>query len=416
MIGKITDQAEVVVVGAGPAGLMAACVAARAGRRVLVLERMEQPGLKLLASGGGRCNLTNTLDQERLAARYGAAHRFVKPALSTLPPQRLREWFAHRGVTTQADQDGLVYPTDHTSRSIQQALLHAVSQAGVKVQLKSTVTAVKKTDQGFAITTSTGRIEAGRLILATGGPGYPKLGGDTGGHVLAKVLGHTIRAPVPALVPLLTEESWTRQLPGVSLAAVEIAWRKMTSTGPLLFTHRGISGPAVLNISGALAEALLTSPTERIAIRLVASMTDEPWSNLLTTWHKTEGQRAVSSLLNERLPSAVIRAIAEQAGMPEATRAGQLKQETRRALVELLARCPVTISGTEGFGQAMVTRGGIALDEVQSRTLESKVCPGLYCAGETLDVDGPCGGFNLQWAFASGYLAGQSAAGGVAHG
>jgi len=417
---SIAEAADVAVVGAGPAGLMAAIAAAEAGRRVVVLEQLDRPGAKLLASGGGRCNLTNTLPREKFIASFGRQGRFMLPALAALDSRALRQWLDGLGVPTHAP-DGLhVYPVSDLALAVQKALWRRLRELGAHVRLGVRVTGLwlEKKGPGPFVTirgveAGGGRLAAPLVILASGGRGYPSLGGSASGYELARAAGHTIIGPTPALVPLRVKEPWVRRCAGASLAAarirIDLAGESRAGLrGEALFTHTGLSGPAVLDLSGDVAALLRKHRTVPLLVDLAPGVTPDEWRRRLEKWRTAEPRSTVVSLLDRHLPKSLAAALAELAGIGPALRPVQLSAGARDRMAELLTALPLTVTGTEGWDRAMVTRGGVSLKEVDPRTLRSKRLAGLALAGELLDLDGPSGGFNLQWAFSSGRLAGGS--------
>ena len=421
---SIAETADVAVVGAGPAGLMAAIAAAGAGRRVVVLEQLQRPGAKLLASGGGRCNLTNTLPRDAFLARFGRQGRFMLPALAALDSQGLRQLLDGLGVPTHAP-DGLhVYPVSDSALTVQKALWRRARDLGAEVRLGVRVTglwledAAEKGTAPFSVLrgleTEAGRIAATHVILAGGGRGYPSLGGGASGYCLARQAGHTIVGPTPALVPLLVKEPWVRRCAGATLAAarlrIDLAGQpREGGRGEVLFTHTGLSGPLVLDLSGDVAALLAKHKTVPLRVDLAPGVTPDEWRRRFEKWRTAEPRKTIVGLLDRHLPKSLAAALAELAGLVPVLRPGQLSAGSRDRLAELLTALPLTVTGTEGWDRAMVTRGGVNLKEVAPRTLCSKRLVGLAFAGEILDLDGPSGGFNLQWAFSSGYLAGAGA-------
>jgi len=264
------------------------------------------------------------------------------------------------------------------------------------------------------ILTSRGTESAARVVLAAGGASYPSLGGGESGFRLARLAGHTVVPLCPALVPLVTRETWPATLAGVALPRVTVSLAcqgeapRGAATGSLLFTHKGISGPAVLDISGRVSAALMTRASVGVMIDLSPDRTIEAWQGHIEKSRKEHGARTVLSMLAEKLPVALAKVVLDRAGVPSAASVARLSREQSRKLIMLIKNLPLTIVGTEGFGKAMVTKGGVSLAEVCPKTLESKRVGGLFFAGEILDVDAPCGGFNLQWAFSSGFLAAQN--------
>jgi predicted Rossmann fold flavoprotein len=406
------DHAEtVVIVGAGPAGLMAALSAAKSGARTIVFEQQAEAGSKLLATGGGRCNFTNTLAADDFIRRFGAKARFAAPALRAMDGGRLRLFFAELGVESHSPDGFHVFPASDSARSIRDALLQACEKMRVEFRYESRARGAQITrGKVSAVAVSGGTESADRIVLAAGGAGYPELGGGQTGYELARAAGHKIVPLCPALVPLVTREMWPASMAGVTLPRVVVKFPLKggvaAADGGLLFTHRGLSGPAALDISGAVSSALLASASVDITLDLAPDMKSEDWQAHLERARAERGARTVLAALGFTMPAALARIVLDLARVPPDAKMAQLAREQGRRLVATLKNLPLTVTATEGFGKAMVTRGGVKLDEVNPKTLESRLAPGLFFAGEILDVDGPCGGFNLQWAFASGFLAG----------
>jgi hypothetical protein len=408
-------KTDLVVIGGGAAGLMAACAAAEAGRRVVVCERMPSPGLKLLATGGGRCNLTHTATADEIMAAFGRRGRFMQTALRDFDPTAIRQFFAADSVPTVEEADGCVFPASHKSRDILNVFQEMAKKRGVEIRGNCTVRRIIVRDGAVAgVDTNAGEIATTHVVLATGGRSYPALGSDGSGFELAAATGHTIVTPVPALVGLVTEETWLHALTGIVLpqARVRVALKghdKIGKTGPLLFTHRGISGPPVLDLSGEVAALLAAGGASvPVAVSWRADRDGVAWRKLIEGWRTQFGARSLHNLLSGELPRGVAQALCNEVGLREIT-AAQAKREQIDLLVKQCAEMTLHISATEDWNRAMVTRGGVALNEVDPHTLTSRLVRGLFFAGEVLDLDGPCGGYNLTWAFASGRLAGRAA-------
>jgi hypothetical protein len=408
-------MADIAVVGAGPSGMMAAIAAAGRSARVLVCEQLSRAGVRLLATGGGRCNLTNTLAVDQFMARFGRQGRFMLPALKQMDSRALVRFFAALGVQTCA-ADGLhVYPRSGQAATVRQALLRRCRQLNVEIRAGASVSRLRiEGDRLAGLETSSGRVEAPRVIIATGGRSYPELGGTGAGYELARQVGHGIVEPSPALVPLVMAENWPRKLAGVSVqgAAVRIdlpGQPRKPVHGSILFTHRGLSGPAVLDLSGEVPALLKRHGSVPLLLNFVLPPAAADWRSSFARWKVTDGKKMVRTLLAERIPAALAAILCELAGLASGSRMSDLPADRRDELIRLLTGCPLTVTGVEGWHHAMVTRGGVALRDVDPETLESRLLGGLHFCGEVLDLDGPCGGFNLQWAFASGYLAGMAA-------
>jgi predicted Rossmann fold flavoprotein len=398
---------------------MAAIAAARAGARVTVFERMPKPGAKLLATGGGRCNLTNTLETSAFLDRFGrAASRFMRPALAAMDRDDLLRFFAELGVRFQAEDGVHYFPVAGNASAVCDALRDALKRAGGEVvcRVQGWTLWIEEGQLKGLVQESTGAtFPADRVILAAGGCAWPALGSDGSGFTLARQAGHAIARTAPALVPLVTQEEWPGQCAGVTFAGVRLRIDlplrpPVERTGDLLFTHRGLSGPAALDLSGEVAALLQDRPSVPLRATLTGGVTAQEWTARLDAWRTSHGRKLLRSLVAESLPNSVAQRLCEQAGIPEDLRAAYIDRAQRAALAAILAETPFTIRATEGFERAMVTRGGVELKQVDPRTLASRLLPGLFFAGEILDIDGPCGGFNLQWAFSSGHLAGLTAA------
>lgn len=436
------------IIGGGAAGLAAACFAPRGS---VVLERLPALGRKLLATGGGRCNLTHDASPEAVAAAFGCGARFALPALRGLTPERLRAFFRALGVETVAEPDGCVFPASQKASDVLDALLRAARENGADIRCDTRALRLltepapgdgPAARQIAGVLTSRGPLPASRVILAAGGCSYPGLGSDGSGFALAREAGLDVRPPVPALAGLVTAEAWPRALAGLvceraALRLDALGAPKPPPPGPLLFTHRGLSGPPALALSGEINARLAApapqnvageggevqgyglqvtgsglqvgvvgtaAPTCVVRVCFVADRAAADWLALFDRWRQTHGGRALHNLLAGELPRALAEALCTQAGAlgVAAARAGKA---TLRALASACAELPLQIIGTEGWGRAMLTRGGVALDELDPKTLACRRLRGLFCAGEVVDLDAPCGGYNLTWAFASGRLA-----------
>ncbi len=402
------DETGVVVAGAGPAGLMAALSAAEAGLPVIVLERLARPGQKLLATGGGRCNFCNLSPLPEFLKQFpDKTARFIRSSIYDFDSAALRRFFHHLGVESYSPDGWRVYPQSEFARDILESLMGACRKAGVKFFYHSEVTGIRLLNGAVCgVDTARKAVQCQKLVLACGGMCRPELGSDGSGLELARTVGHTIVQPVPALVPLLCNDKLLANLAGISLKNVRVSlWvdkKKIAERcGDLLFTHKGVSGPAVLDLSGEVAAAHAAGRPVALAVMLTTQIKD--WKRQIQEWRQQRGGNRVESLLSGFLPGRLARRVLEASGAGEDQNVSSLTAEHEHKLLLLLEAFPLAIKGTEGFGAAMTCRGGVALDEVSPKTLESRKCRGLYFAGEILNVDGPCGGYNLQWAFSSGH-------------
>lgn len=419
--GDRTDPAagtgrRVVVAGAGAAGLMAALAAAERGARVVVFERMDAPGIKLLATGGGRCNLTNMAAPDDFMACFGRSGRFMQPALRALGREGLLDLLARLGVETSCADGFHVFPRSERARDVRDALWQACTRAGVSFLYRRRVTRLTVEDGAVRGVEAGGTVEpADRVVLACGGRSWGSLGSDGSGFALAQAVGHRIVEPVPALVPLATAESWPGRCAGITLPDAEVRLaagkaRAAPRRGALLFTHRGLSGPAVLDLSGAVASELASGRAVALRIDLAPERSDEDLRRQLAAWRREQGGRPLAAALSGLLPRGLVECLLAARGVPPDRACGQATRAEQEAVVSAVKDVRLAIAATEGFERSMVTRGGVDLGEVLPETLESRRIGGLHFAGEILNLDGPCGGYNLQWAFASGWLAGTAAA------
>jgi hypothetical protein len=407
------EAAGVLIVGAGPAGLMAAIAAAERGRRAVVLEQLQRPGAKLLASGGGRCNLANTLPPAEFMVRFGRQGRFMQPALAAMDAAGLRRFLEALGVATHAPDGFHVYPVSDSAVTVQSALWRRARELGAEVRLGVRVAGLwMEAGRLRGLETAGGRVGARQVIVATGGRGYPALGGGAAGYDLARQAGHTVVEPTPALVPLVVRETWVRSCAGASLSCARVrivaaGEPRAGVAGEVLFTHTGISGPVILDLSGDVAVLLRKQESVPLLMDLAPGTTPAHWRRRLEEWRASDPRKTVVGLLDRHLPRSLASAVAALAGIGPMVRPTRLTVRSRDLVTKLLTAIPLTVTGTEGWDRAMVTRGGVSLKEVDPRTLASRRAAGLSFAGEVLDLDGPSGGFNLQWAFSSGRLAGR---------
>ncbi|MBN1943553.1 MAG: aminoacetone oxidase family FAD-binding enzyme [Phycisphaerae bacterium] len=411
-------EGVVVVVGAGAAGQSAAVAAAEAGADVVLLEQASGAGRKILASGGGRCNLTNHASPAEAAKTFGRQGRFVLPAMEALQPGGLCGWMDRLGTPTVADEKGRVFPASQKSADVQAALHRRLGKLGVELRFSRPAERLWIEDGTLhGVELHGNRRVAGEcVVLACGGRSWLASAKAADGYTLARQAGHDITPLTPALVPLVTRETWPGRLAGVSLsnARVHLAVRgqsKAGLVGDVLFTHKGLSGPAILDISGAAAEVLARGQSVPLRLEFLAGLDAAAWSRRLDEWRTTEGRSDLVKLLRRDLPASLSEALCELAGLSPQTPAAELSREGRGRLSALLGGAELAVVDTEGFQAAFVTRGGVSLRDVAPDTLQSRLLPGLFFAGEMLDLDGPTGGYNLCWAFSSGLLAGRSAAG-----
>jgi predicted Rossmann fold flavoprotein len=433
---------DVVVLGAGAAGLLAAARAAEVGARVILLEKNRRAGVKILMSGGTRCNITNARGLRRLEVVTGPIDRaydpaqsrghraiqqafgpggvFLGPALRRFDVDATVGLFQAAGVATKIEGNGKIFPVSDRAVDVLGALLRRLEQSGASLRCLSPVVGIQRMEAqdsrgaGFAVRLPDARVTARRVIVAVGGRSYPGCGTTGDGYAIARGLGHTITEPRPALVPLRVEADWVAGLKGVSLpdavAAVHAADSRMLQQRreAVLFAHFGLSGPAILDVSRAVARA---GDADRLVLRLdliPAVARDELDRTLQASGRR--GRRPVISFLPEGFPRRLAERLADVASIPPDRMGPDLARDERRRLVAVLKGLSLPVRGTLGFEKAEVTSGGVALDEMDPQTLESRLVPGLHFAGEVLDLDGLIGGYNFQAAWSTGWLAGEMAA------
>lgn len=405
---EITD-CDVAIVGAGAAGLVAAIFAARAGARVVALERAPRVGAKILISGGGRCNVTHDIVDQ--TSFYGANRNQIAKVLRSFTVEQTVAFFADLGVPLKREETGKLFPVSDRARDVIDALTKTCYDLGASVELSSSVDHIEKEDDRFRLLSGEREWSARSVILAAGGRSVPKTGSDGTAYELAKALGHSVSSTFPALVPLLVPaKHWITSLTGLTLTArltlVGTSGRKLQQEqGSLLFTHFGLSGPLILDMSRHWIEARETDPGVSLLLSLAGETADLERAALAAP----PGATALSFMRNfvpERLALAIIYS---EAGITADRKLSQCTRIERQSLVRGLTALPLPISGDRGFDYAEVTAGGVPLAEVNVATMESRITPNLYLCGEILDVDGRIGGYNFQWAWASGRLAGVSA-------
>jgi len=414
----MTDP-EIVVVGAGAAGLWAAARAARLGRRVLLLEKTPRTGTKVLASGGTRCNLTTTLDDAGAARLFGReGERFLRTAFRALPPLEVRRRFEEWGVPTDEAPLEKVFPRSGRARDVRDALEREAREAGVTIELGAAVEGVERAGAEWVARVAGGRaVRAPRLLLCPGGRSYPRTGTTGDGYRWLRALGLPVVDPVPALVPLTSPAGWVRDLAGIAPQDVEARLydpdRRLVARRrrPVVFTHHGLSGPGAMDLSGPLARAGTRAWEFTLLLDLLPDVPADALREALLRAHALPGAPRLANALPSPLPRRLFEAVARAAGLGNGDlRANALPREGRHRLVEALKGFPVPVDGTLGFDHAEVTAGGLDLAAVDPGSMRVRGMPGLYVFGELLDQDGPIGGLNFQSAFATAELAARDAA------
>jgi predicted Rossmann fold flavoprotein len=414
----VNQFAEIVIVGGGAAGLASAIFAAQAaaaGQRIVVLDGARTLGAKILVSGGGRCNVTN---EKVVPADFSGSQKIIRNILAAFDADATVDWFRSLGVELKLEPTGKLFPVTDSARTVLHALLRRCEELKVSLQTESRVTQIlapAAENNSFIITHAKGVLECHRVIFCTGGRSLPRSGSDGSGWKLLEQLGHHVTPTYAALVPLvLAPEMFHASISGVTMdveLSTFIAGKRVDHrTGSLLWTHFGISGPVVMDASRFWTTAQETGAApvlkcnllpgtsfEQVERWLIQSATDRPRASILTH-------------VAERLPDRIAAALLQHLGIDAAIPAGHLPREARRTLVHGLTDLMLPVVQHRGWNYAEVTAGGVPLDEIDFRTMQSRKVPGLYLAGEILDCEGRIGGFNFQWAWATGYLAGKAAA------
>lgn len=404
---------DTAIFGAGAAGLMAAIHAAERGRRVLLLEKSRKPGVKILMSGGTRCNITHDCDNRGIVAAFGPNGKFLHSALAAFGVRETIAFFEDEGVATKSEDTGKIFPVSDRALDVLNALLRRLGRSGATL---STAEAVRDFETlpegGFRVTTERRELTAENVLVTTGGRSYPGCGTTGDGYHFATKFGHTIVATRPALVPLTVQAEWIADLRGITLPDVNLRvledGKPLTARrGSLLFAHFGLTGPVALDVSRAISGH--ATPTKlTLELDLMPTEPDERFDEFLRVETAANGKQLLAVVMADKLPRRLCDLLLGQAGLSLDRRAAALSKPDRRKLVLLAKQLRLPVKGTLGFEKAEVTAGGVSLDEVDSRTMQSKRQPGLYFAGEVLDLDGWIGGYNFQSAWSTGWLAGRN--------
>ncbi len=432
---------QVIVIGAGASGLMAAGRAAESGAAVLLLEKTERSGKKILISGKTRCNLTNARELGEFVAMYGPNGRFLYKAFKSYFREELMAFLSKYGVETKTEDDGRVFPASDDARDVVRALERYLADGGARLQTRVPVTRIL-VDAGrvIGVETSSGRHLAAAVVLATGGASYPATGSTGDGYRIAAAVGHSIVKLRPALVPLAVfEAERARSLQGVALSGVRVMAYQCAANeirpsmsparefgrgmggkpprtpafesriGDIMMTHFGVGGPAILQMSLAVVDALGHGPVS-LSVDLRPALSHDELRRELQREFDRHGKRSYSSILDGLLPRKLGNAFVQMTGIPPDRQGHQITAEERESLVDLLKSLRFNVKGPLPLAQAMVTAGGVSLDEIDPGTMGSRLVAGLYLCGEVIDIDAETGGYNLQAAFSTGYVAGESAA------
>jgi len=414
---KKNNEYDVAVIGAGPAGMMAAIAAAESGASVVLIEKNAIGGKKLLLTGGGRCNLTNAeFNLRSLVANYGANGSFLYHGFSEFGPQDVIVFFNGLGVETVAENKKRVFPKKGQAQEVLDALMKHMGSLGIEMMFESPVTGFEKKGNlaGPVVLGSGQTISAKNYVIATGGKSHPATGSAGDGYGWARGLGHEISAPLPGLVPIRTNEDWAKKLSGASLADPEIKVLQgdkkiLTVLGEVLFTHFGLSGPAILNISAEIGK-LMEKGDVSVSINLFPEKSRDQAEKMILEIFSKNPNRVLKNCLWDIMPQGLALAVSELAGVVPEKTANNITKEERRRLAGIVCDMRLTVAGLLDIEAGMVTNGGVSLKGVDDKTMRSKIMSNLFFAGEIIDVHGRTGGFNLQQCWSTGHLAGTSAA------
>jgi predicted Rossmann fold flavoprotein len=406
---------DVIVIGGGASGLMAAGRAAEIGATVLLLEKMGRVGIKLALTGKGRCNLTNGGDIQSFIENYRHNGKFLHNVFSLFFNQDLISFFQKKGLPTVEERGKRVFPASNRAQDVVRVLKEYCASLGVKTLLHTNARAIlQENGRVVGVRTDSGTLLASRVILATGGASYSQTGSTGDGYRMAQELGHTLIPIRPSLVPLEAEEGYIRDLQGLSLKNVRAtllsSGRKVEEEfGEMLFTHFGISGPIVLTLSGPAVEEFPRGRVE-LSIDFKPALTHEQVNQRLLREFQAGGRKRIRNIMANLLPQRMVPVFLQRGEVPPEKKGAEIQAGTRRRMVDLLKDWRLTLRRARPLMEAIVTAGGISVKEIQPSTMESRIVRGLHFCGEVMDIDGKTGGYNLQAAFSTGWAAGEAAA------
>lgn len=410
---------QIIVIGGGAAGMMAAIGAAKEGAKVTLLEQNEKTGKKIFITGKGRCNLTNACEQEDFFEHVISNGKFLYSAFYQMDNRTVMDFFENAGCRLKVERGERVFPISDHSSDVITALNRQMEKENVKICLHTRVKEILTTEAKMQITgvkLVDGRVlNADAVVVATGGRSYESTGSTGDGYLFAEEAGHTVREIKPALVPFTVKEDWCMELQGLSLKNVSVTLKSgkkkiYEGFGEMLFTHFGVSGPLILSASSYYVKKYYGVPAE-LSIDLKPALTTEQLDKRLLKDFDENKNRQFKNALDGLFPSKLIPVMIRLSGISPEKRVNEITKEERSVLIQCMKNLSLTVTGTRGFKEAIITQGGVHVKEINPSTMESKLVKGLYFAGEVLDLDAVTGGFNLQIAWSTGYLAGISAAG-----
>ena len=416
---KDSKKYDVAVIGGGPAGMMAAIKAGESGAKVVLIEKNEKIGIKLLMTGGGRCNLTHVEKNIReFCGKFGKEGDFLLSPFSVFGTKETMEFFEDNGVELK-NENGKVFPASEKAKDILNVLVSLLKKYKVEVLFSSEVREINKKGKSISsVSLMNGKeIEANQYILSSGGRSYPATGSSGDSFIWAKRLGHDIVDTKPALTPIETKEQWTKTLQGISLDDVSVSLVcnqkvEKEGRGEILFTHFGFSGPLILDMSRTIGD-LLEKGKVKMMIDLFPNKNIEQLDKFIISVFNKNRKKHILKFLNDFFPEKLSAFILNFSSIPSDRKSNDITKEERMRLIRFMKKIEVNVTGLLGFDKAMATHGGVSLKTIDSKTMKSKLINNLYFAGEAINLDGPCGGYNLQMCWTTGYVAGQNAASSV---
>ena len=407
---------DIAVAGGGAAGCMAAIRAGQLNKDVVLIEKNASIGVKILLTGAGRCNITNIAPIDTFVEKFGKQGNFLRSAFYKFSNQALMDFFESCGLHLKSERQGRVFPSTDKAGSVTETLKAALRASKVDILYKTALLDIKKKTDVFELTLSNSKnILSKKVILATGGLSYPETGSSGDGLRVAKHMGHTIIPLKAALVPLKTKEHWVKELQGISLENIRVTFSAggkncVSNIGEVMFTHFGVSGPLILDLSGEVVELISGHKEVKLLIDLKPGLDAAKLQARLLRDFEAKGSGQLLTVMEGLLPKRMAPVFMRLGGLEGARKTSQVTQKERHAIIQLLKALPLTVEGPLSIRHAMVTNGGVSTKEINPRTMESKIVPGLYFAGELIDGAAPSGGYNLQQAFSTGFMAGEEAA------
>lgn len=411
------DSGRIIVIGAGPAGMMSAHTAGLCGAEVLIIDKNQRLGRKLLITGKGRCNITNNCDVNTIISNVTSNNKFLYSAVTQFTPQDTISYFENGGLSVKTERGNRVFPESDRAKDVQLVLENNIKSVGVKILTDTVTKIIVKDDRVCGVECSNKKIyDAKSVIIATGGKSYPLTGSTGDGYKLAKKLGHSIVEPKASLIPIVTNEEWCKKVQGLSLKNVTVSLFYKNDTKPIfsqlgemMFTHFGVTGPLILSASAHIRKG--TFEDYRIKIDLKPALNHKQLDLRIIRDLSENLNKDFSNSLGKLLPNKIIPIIIKMSGIPFDMKVNQITKQMRKNLCDLIKGLELTVKEFRPIEEAIITSGGINVSQVNPKTMESKKVKGLYFAGEVLDLDAYTGGFNLQIAFSTGYVAGLSSAG-----